>query len=82
LGEIVTLNLLYDLTDFKHSPFTDLNNTEDRFWSTSSLGCTSIVAINKKRQVFHGRNLDYGMPEVLKKAAIYVDFVKNGTVKK
>ncbi|PAV59061.1 hypothetical protein WR25_10766 isoform B [Diploscapter pachys] len=67
LGEVVGLNILYDITAFdrKHILYE---------------GCTSIVLQDKRGNIFHGRNLDYEMQDLLKSMTIYVDFVKNNTI--
>lgn len=67
LGEIVGLNILYDIAAFDRRHIF-------------GLGCTSIVAQNAAGQIFHGRNLDYDMTDLLKNITVYVDFTKNGTL--
>lgn len=52
LGDVVLLNLLYDLT----------------------VHCTSIVAMNGAGRVYHGRNLDYNLPAVLRPLVVMVHF--------
>jgi len=56
-GELVSLNLIYELTCF----------------------CTSIVAENSDTTIYHGRNLDYGIPG-LQNITAQVQFVKNNEV--
>ncbi|EFO83649.1 hypothetical protein CRE_02891 [Caenorhabditis remanei] len=67
LGEIVGLNILYDIAAFDRRHIF-------------GLGCTSIVAQNSAGRIFHGRNLDYDMTGLLKNITVYVDFTRNGTV--
>ncbi|CAD6187729.1 unnamed protein product [Caenorhabditis auriculariae] len=67
LGEIVGLNILYDISAFDRQHIL-------------SLGCTSIVAENSKGEIFHGRNLDYEMGGLLKNITVYVDFTKGGKI--
>ncbi|XP_007439758.1 N-acylethanolamine-hydrolyzing acid amidase [Python bivittatus] len=43
--------------------------------------CTSIVAQDKQGNIYHGRNMDYGFGDILRKLTIDVDFIKNGQVK-
>ncbi|CAI2349477.1 unnamed protein product [Caenorhabditis sp. 36 PRJEB53466] len=66
-GEIVGLNILYDIAAFDRRHIF-------------GLGCTSIVAQNARGDIFHGRNLDYDMTDLLKNITIYVDFVRDGKV--
>jgi N-acylethanolamine-hydrolysing acid amidase len=88
LGELVGLNVLYDLTDFAHGPFLASgvfgpaeNATKIRPFLPPPLGCTSILTAQKDGRILHGRNLDYGMTDLLKDATILVDFVKGGKVR-
>ncbi|UMM21571.1 hypothetical protein L5515_003190 [Caenorhabditis briggsae] len=67
LGEIVGLNILYDIAAFDRRHIF-------------GLGCTSIVAQNEKGDIFHGRNLDYDMTGLLKNITVHVDFMKNGSI--
>nr|XP_002128649.1 N-acylethanolamine-hydrolyzing acid amidase-like isoform X1 [Ciona intestinalis]XP_026690758.1 N-acylethanolamine-hydrolyzing acid amidase-like isoform X1 [Ciona intestinalis]XP_026690759.1 N-acylethanolamine-hydrolyzing acid amidase-like isoform X1 [Ciona intestinalis] len=63
LGDLVILNLLYDITAYDDS---------------SSKACTSIVASDKQNKIIHGRNLDYQMqPKYLREITIQVDFQRN-----
>ncbi|CAI4232321.1 unnamed protein product [Auanema sp. JU1783] len=68
LGEVVGLNILYDITAF------------DRKHILSGLGCTSIVAQDKDGKIIHGRNLDYEMGSLLKNITVLVDFTRNGKI--
>ncbi|CAI5445268.1 unnamed protein product [Caenorhabditis angaria] len=67
LGEIVGLNILYDIAAFDRKHIF-------------GLGCTSIVAQNSDGVIYHGRNLDYDMTGLLKNITIFVDFKKNGQI--
>ncbi|XP_040273887.1 N-acylethanolamine-hydrolyzing acid amidase [Bufo bufo] len=40
--------------------------------------CTSIIAQDDKGNIYHGRNLDYDFPDILKKLTVDLDFVQNG----
>ncbi|XP_071972317.1 N-acylethanolamine-hydrolyzing acid amidase-like isoform X2 [Engystomops pustulosus] len=42
--------------------------------------CTSIIAQDNNGNVYHGRNLDYNFPEILKKLTLDLDFIKDGKV--
>ncbi|XP_069834349.1 N-acylethanolamine-hydrolyzing acid amidase-like [Dendropsophus ebraccatus] len=42
--------------------------------------CTSIIAQDDKGNVYHGRNLDYNFPNMLKKITVDLDFIQNGKV--
>uniref|UniRef100_A0A914C8F8 N-acylethanolamine-hydrolyzing acid amidase n=1 Tax=Acrobeloides nanus TaxID=290746 RepID=A0A914C8F8_9BILA len=68
LGEVVGMNILYDITSF------------DRRHILGPFACTSIVAQDSKGNIFHGRNLDYDMGSLLKNITVIVDFVRNDTI--
>ncbi|KHJ96441.1 hypothetical protein OESDEN_03601 [Oesophagostomum dentatum] len=63
LGHVVSMNILYDILAFdrKH---------------VFKLGCTSIVAQSEDGVIYHGRNLDYEMGDLLKNVTILVDFTQ------
>ncbi|EPB76962.1 ABC transporter, ATP-binding protein [Ancylostoma ceylanicum] len=63
LGLVVSMNILYDILAFdrKH---------------VFQLGCTSIVAQSEDGVIYHGRNLDYDMGDLLKNITILVDFTR------
>lgn len=44
------------------------------------MACTSIVAQDPNGNVFHGRNMDWNLPNNLRNLTVQADFVKNGTV--
>ncbi|KAL3082964.1 hypothetical protein niasHS_010766 [Heterodera schachtii] len=76
LGELVLLNVFYDLFDFAHA--FGLDPPSNR--SLPSVGCTSILTADLDGQILHGRNLDYGWTQLLREATIVVDYVRDGRV--
>ncbi|XP_071972289.1 N-acylethanolamine-hydrolyzing acid amidase-like [Engystomops pustulosus] len=44
------------------------------------IACTSIIIEDAKGSIYHGRNMDFIFPNMLKKITIDVDFIKNGQV--
>uniref|UniRef100_A0A915PUX7 N-acylethanolamine-hydrolyzing acid amidase n=1 Tax=Setaria digitata TaxID=48799 RepID=A0A915PUX7_9BILA len=46
----------------------------------ANVGCTSIVAEDRKGRIIHGRNLDYEMSSVLRNLTIIADFTRNGNI--
>ncbi|KAM9329674.1 N-acylethanolamine-hydrolyzing acid amidase-like [Gastrophryne carolinensis] len=42
--------------------------------------CTSIVAQDKKGNIYHGRNLDYNFNDILRNLTLDVDFIRNGKI--
>ena len=46
----------------------------------SGMACTSIVAQDPSGTVFHGRNMDWNLPDNLRNITVQADFLKNGTV--
>ncbi|XP_040183525.1 N-acylethanolamine-hydrolyzing acid amidase-like [Rana temporaria] len=42
--------------------------------------CTSIIAQDTKGNIYHGRNLDYAFPEILRNLTVDLDFIQNGTI--
>ncbi|CAJ0579137.1 unnamed protein product, partial [Mesorhabditis spiculigera] len=65
LGEVVGLNILYDITAFDRKHIF-------------GLGCTSLVAEDARGRIWHGRNLDYEMGDLLKNITVLIDFKRNG----
>eukprot|EP00656_Telonema_subtile_P014881 TRINITY_DN17708_c0_g1_i1.p1 TRINITY_DN17708_c0_g1~~TRINITY_DN17708_c0_g1_i1.p1 ORF type:complete len:378 (+),score=93.02 TRINITY_DN17708_c0_g1_i1:187-1320(+) len=68
--------------DKKSSPFIDtttgiLQPPKYRVGDTTGL-CTSVVANTPQGSVVHGRNLDWNVPQVLRKLMVDVDFQTNG----
>ena len=52
---------------------TTSNGTNATFtYSSSILGCTSIVAQDLKGNVFHGRTLDWDVPNYLRNSSFIV----------
>ena len=47
---------------------------------SGGMACTSIVAQDPNGHVFHGRNMDWNLPNNLRNLTVQADFVKNGTV--
>uniref|UniRef100_A0A9J2PK63 Acid ceramidase N-terminal domain-containing protein n=1 Tax=Ascaris lumbricoides TaxID=6252 RepID=A0A9J2PK63_ASCLU len=68
LGEVVGLNILYDISTF---------NFPHIF---GPLGCTSIVAENEDGIILHGRNLDYEMTPLLRNLTIIAEFTRDDKV--
>jgi N-acylethanolamine-hydrolysing acid amidase len=66
-GEIAGLNILYDITSFNRHIF-------------APFACTSIIAEDSKGRIYHGRNLDYDMGDLLRNVTIIADFTRNGTI--
>ena len=65
VGELVLGNTIYELTAFGRS-------------GKGSLACTSIVAEALNGTIYHGRNLDYNLTDVLRNLTIVVDFQQSG----
>ena len=65
VGEVVLGNTIYELTAFGRS-------------GRGSLACTSIVAEALNGTIYHGRNLDYELTNVLRNLTIVVDFQQSG----
>ncbi|GMR62190.1 hypothetical protein PMAYCL1PPCAC_32385 [Pristionchus mayeri] len=63
MGEIVILNVIYDLTSY---------NTSRILFQ----GCTGILACDENGRILHGRNLDYMMQNLLRNITILVDFYR------
>nr|DBA28762.1 TPA: hypothetical protein GDO54_009065 [Pyxicephalus adspersus] len=42
--------------------------------------CTSIIAQDTKGNIYHGRNLDYAFPDILKNLTLDLDFIQNGKI--
>lgn len=42
--------------------------------------CTSIIAQDTKGNIYHGRNLDYAFPEILRNLTVDLDFIQNETI--
>uniref|UniRef100_A0A1I8IR37 NAAA-beta domain-containing protein n=1 Tax=Macrostomum lignano TaxID=282301 RepID=A0A1I8IR37_9PLAT len=80
LGDIVLLNLIYDVTA-QPQPESSSSNQICPFCCSF---CTGIIANDRNGGLWHGRNLDYGntMPQtdMLEKVTIRVDFYRQRQV--
>ena len=47
---------------------------------SGGMACTSIIAQDPNGHVFHGRNMDWNLPNNLRNLTVQADFVKNGTI--
>lgn len=67
LGLLVGLNLSYELRRIggRHPNVTNMSD---------GLACTSIVAQSSDGILFHGRNLDWNIPDYLRNISVIVDF--------
>ena len=73
LTNLVLGNLVYELTAYDRS--SDLHRSTRVL---SRMGCTSIVAQAENGTMYHARNLDYGMTDILRNLTIMVEFKDNG----
>jgi len=79
LGEVVLVNLVYALEGVAGSDCTTSNTTGPCKKKQDGPGlCTSLVAEAASGQMWHGRNMDWNFPEVLRKYIFDVDFVRGG----
>lgn len=86
LGDVVLINLIYDLTAFdnkekihKYQHFCcALYNTKIQY--VVNRFCTSIVAQDANGTIWHGRNLDYVLKSFMQNITIVVDFKLNNQV--
>lgn len=69
VGETVLGNFIYELTAF---------NKSKRFLHGNA--CTSIVAEATNGTIYHGRNLDYSIADLLRNMTITVDFQKSNKI--
>lgn len=83
VGIILGMNILYEerkLLGHHHLNITP-NGTNSSYSHPSDVfGCTSIVAQDPKGNVFHGRNLDWNLPNNMRNASFIVDFMANGSL--
>lgn len=56
-------------------------NFSSYFSILASIGCTSIVAEDRKGRIIHGRNLDYAMTSLIRNLTVIVDFTQGGNVR-
>uniref|UniRef100_A0A1I8EXN6 NAAA-beta domain-containing protein n=1 Tax=Wuchereria bancrofti TaxID=6293 RepID=A0A1I8EXN6_WUCBA len=94
IGEIVGINILYDISAFNRKQFsvncvhlliiyfniTIIFNFRFSKVILANIGCTSIVAEDYRGRIIHGRNLDYLMTSLLRNLTIIVDFTRGGNV--
>ncbi|XP_065911748.1 N-acylethanolamine-hydrolyzing acid amidase-like [Dysidea avara] len=67
LGLIVGLNLSYEMRRIGGGHPNTTN-------TSAGLACTSIVAQDSDGTIFHGRNLDWNLPDEIRNISIMVDF--------
>lgn len=67
ISDAVLGNVLYELTAYGHEQRKDHTKM-----------CTSIVAQSINGTIYHGRNLDYSFPDLLRELTIIVEFVRGG----
>ena len=65
LGETLLGNMIYEVTAFNRSKL-------------AQKACTSIVAEAVNGTMYHGRNLDYSLTEILRNMTVIVDFQSGG----
>lgn len=81
LGIVVTLNMGYELRRLGGGRINTTGNvTHSALSGDTGIACTSILAINKSGNVFHGRTLDWQLPVNMRNLTIEVDFVRGGEV--
>ena len=90
LGDVVAGNLVYQLegvgincSNWNNTGPTGQckNNSAGVVWMESEDGpgaCTSMVAEDANRRVFHGRNLDWNLPPQMRQFILDVEFQKAG----
>ncbi|XP_064402990.1 N-acylethanolamine-hydrolyzing acid amidase-like [Halichondria panicea] len=81
LGIVVSLNLAYVLRRLGGGhPNTTGNVTNSQSYGAGfgEMACTSIVAQDATGNIYHGRNLDWDIPDYLRNLTVQADFVKNG----
>lgn len=70
VSDVVLGNILYELTAYGNRKF-DAESGHVKM-------CTSIVAQAVNGTIYHGRNLDYDFPDLLRNLTIIVDFQQGG----
>lgn len=79
VGEIVLVNLVYTLERVAASDCTMMNTTGPCKKLREGPGmCTSLVAEGPDGTTWHGRNLDWNLPDNLRKYIFDVDFTSEG----
>lgn len=83
LGDAVIVNLIYQLEGIGVNCSARNNTGPCPSMEMKKRGpglCTSIVAEDENGMMFHGRNLDWSIPAILRKTMIDVDYVKGGKI--
>ena len=70
VSDAVLGNILYELTAYGNRKFVESGKHVKM--------CTSIVAQTVNGTIYHGRNLDYDFPDLLRDLTIIVDFQQGG----
>jgi hypothetical protein len=82
LGDIVVLNLIYQIEGIGVN-CSLANNTGPcpaKKGANHEPGlCTSIIARDSNGQIFHGRNLDWSIPAMLRQLMVDVEYQRNGS---
>lgn len=74
VSDAVLGNILYELTAYGNQKFgAELESSRERVKM-----CTSIVAQTVNGTIYHGRNLDYSFPDLLRDLTITVNFQEGG----
>ena len=71
VSDVVLGNILYEVTAYGRKE--DMSGVKNGVKM-----CTSIVAQSSNGTIYHGRNLDYSFPDLLRDLTITVDFKQNG----
>lgn len=85
LGELATLQLVYQIAMSDINNFMDTRDAEPRdpreayneIRDFFGMGCTSVVMEDESGHVFHGRNLDWAQPEFYSPLATELTYVKH-----
>lgn len=74
LGMVVGLNIALELRRLGGGipNITETHSSTDQY----VFGCTSIVAQDKAGNVFHGRNMDWNLPDNLRNTTIQIDYYR------
>eukprot|EP00039_Didymoeca_costata_P018516 m.333775 g.333775 ORF g.333775 m.333775 type:complete len:394 (-) comp17220_c0_seq1:104-1285(-) len=81
LGDVVIVNLIYQLEGIGRNCSAGNNTGPCPSGIKNGPGlCTSIIAKDENGKIFHGRNLDWSIPAVLRKLMVDIDYVKDGKV--
>ena len=71
VSDAVLGNILYELTAYGNRNFASVESRGVKM-------CTSIVAQTLNGTIYHGRNLDYNFPDLLRDMTVIVDFQQGG----